>query len=171
MGYILAIDPGNKESAFCLLGPDLRPLRFAKQYNDIAFCSMCDALIEIKDEIVSMDEIPVAIEWIQCFGMPVGDEVIETAAWAGKLEDRFQQTGFHTVRIKRTDEKMAICHSTRANDATIKQALVDRFASGVPNHGKGSKKEPGWFYGFRADIWSAYAVGVTYYEKYVKDRR
>ncbi|KHD34036.1 hypothetical protein NL50_18035, partial [Clostridium acetobutylicum] len=70
--------------------------------------------------------------------------------------------------IYRKDEKMNLCHSMKANDSTITQALVDRFAYGVRNHGKGTKKEPGWFYGFKKDIWQAYAVGVTYFDMYLK---
>jgi hypothetical protein len=66
---------------------------------------------------------------------------------------------------------MNLCHSMKANDATIKQALVDRFAYGISNHGKGSKKEPGWFYGFSKDVWAAYAVGVTYHDMYISGEK
>jgi hypothetical protein len=47
----------------------------------------------------------------------------------------------------------------KAKDGNIRQALIDRF--GVV----GTKKNQGWFYGFSGDIWSAYAVGITYKDK------
>jgi hypothetical protein len=49
-------------------------------------------------------------------------------------------------------------------DAQIIAYLSHKFACDVDNNGKGTKKDPGWFYGFKGDIWQAYALGVAYYD-------
>ena len=64
--------------------------------------------------------------------------------------------------MRRQQVKLNICKSNKATDATIRQALVDRFDKDASNYGKGTKDAPGWFYGFKADIWQAYALGITY---------
>lgn len=154
---ILAIDPGCTESAFVILDEDLRPMLFAKLPND-----------ELLDELINdrfyYDHF--AIEMVASYGMAVGKEVFETCVWLG----RFIQAGggAYFKYIYRKDEKMNLCHSMKANDASIKQALVDRFAYGVPNMGKGKKDSPGWFYGVSKDVWAAIAVGVTYHDLYLK---
>lgn len=89
---------------------------------------------------------------IASYGMPVGKEVFDTCVWIGRFIEN--STGYSYVYRK--DEKMNLCHSMKAKDSNIRQALIDRF--GVV----GTKKNPGWFYGFKADVWQAYAVGVTY---------
>lgn len=165
MAWILAIDPGNEESAYVLLNPELMPVRFCKASNEMMFCHLCDAIIEN----VPHGDLKIAIEMIASYGMPVGKEVFETCVWIGELKERFKRFdayGAEVTLIYRKQEKLALCNSPRANDATIRQALIDRFAPGTPNKGKGTKKWPGWFYGFRADIWQAYAVGVTYHDLY-----
>ena len=164
--FILAIDPANESSAFCLLNPDLKPVAFAKLENELMYAEMCDAIVKHVPAESIDSGLAVVIEWMQSYGMPVGQSVFETCAWIGRLEERLKD--FKPVRITRKQEATTICHSARANDATIKQALIDRFAPNVPNYGKGSKKSPGWFYGFRADVWQAYAVGITYHDLYLE---
>lgn len=158
MRYICAIDPGNIESAYVLMDEGLRPLSFGKQANELMYAAMVDSL----QRLTPYDTIEFAVEMIASYGMPVGREVFDTCVWIGQLKERLRN--YEVSYVYRKDEKMALCHSAQANDATIRQALVDRFAYGEPNYGKGTKKKPGWFYGFRADIWQAYAVGVTYHD-------
>jgi hypothetical protein len=83
--------------------------------------------------------------------------------WIGRFIERHD----HRVNedadcrlVYRRDVKLHHCQSAKAKDANITQALIDRFAYGQPNRGKGTKSEPGWFHGFAADIWQAYALAV-----------
>jgi hypothetical protein len=166
--YILGIDPGNENTAWALIdGEDLRPLYIGKQENELAYCAMVDAYQELMERHFHQIDLYVGIEMIASYGMPVGAEVFDTCVWIGELKERLRNWSARkeTRFIYRQEEKLTLCHSPRANDATIKQALVDRFAKGQPNNGKGTKKSPGWFYQFRADIWQAYAVAVTYAER------
>lgn len=149
---ILAIDPGNEQSAYVLMSKGLRPLEFKKMGND----TVLKRILQLTD---IHGEFTLAIEMVASYGMPVGREVFETCFWAGMF---WQAANVKDKRlIYRMDEKLNLCYDSRAKDSNIRQALIDRFASGVPNSGKGTKRSPGWFYGFSADVWQAYAVGVT----------
>lgn len=164
--YIIAIDPGNESSAYVLMNAKtLRPIRCGKNANELMFCDIVQDLMDVYLDF-GVGELHYAIEMIASYGMPVGAEVFDTCRWIGRLEERLKQ--HKVILIYRKDEKMTICGSMKATDATIRQALVDRFAKGERNSGKGTKKQPGWFYGFSADIWQAYAVGVTYHDMYLK---
>lgn len=166
---ILAIDPGNIESGWVLISEvDCKPVRFGKDDN-------LKVLEVIRRSFLDYGVRDFAIEMIASYGMPVGREVFETCKWIGCFEQIVRSLMGYPEElpvhyILRREEKLAICHSPTANDATIRQALVDRFAYGTRNHGKGTKKEPGFFYGFKADVWQAYAVGITYLDK-VKGRK
>ncbi len=156
---ILAIDPGNIESGYVILDKDLRPIEIGKIKNE-----------ELKYilELPSTKETIkyYAIEMIASYGMGVGQSVFETCVWIGRF---IEVIGDKYKYIYRKDEKMNLCGSMKAKDSNIVQALIDRFAPHTSNKGKGTKKEPGWFYGFKKDIWQAYAVGVTYYDMYLKE--
>lgn len=160
MSLILAIDPGSVESGWCIID-GLEPVAFGKTQNGdlltmLAGCGDYARMLRDCDMHV--------IEMVASYGMPVGADVFETCVWIGRFERQIKihcsALGAPVDLVYRKDVKLHHCHSPRANDATIRQALVDRFAKGQPNYGKGTKAQPGWFYGFRADVWQAYALAV-----------
>lgn len=151
---ILAIDPGNIESAYCLIDTETyRPLSFGKQDNNWLLGFM-DTQGILFDKVV--------IEMIASYGMPVGKEVFDTCVWIGRFKQIAESQEIKVEYIYRKDEKMNLCYSMKAKDSNIRQALIDRFGP------VGTKKNPGWFYGFKKDIWAAYAVGITYLDLYLK---
>lgn len=161
--FVLAIDPGTTESAFCLVRrEDYMPCAFAKIPNEELF----EKVMYLTGTGGPYD---LVIEMVASYGMPVGREVFETCVWIGRFIERLGLSGRTNPKghalIYRQEEKLSICHDPKANDATIRQALVDRFAYGEKNYGKGTKNEPGFFYGFSKDIWQAFAVAVTYIDK------
>src|SRR5215207_722655 len=153
---ILAIDPGCTESAFVFVGEDCRPRLADKIPN--------------REVLWLLDGGPattLALEMVASYGMPVGAEVFETVYWVGRFAQRWAEGLFdrdEAQLVYRRDIKLHHCGSARANDANITQALVDRFAPGEPNRGKGTKAAPGWFYGFHSDLWQAYALAVYVYD-------
>lgn len=156
---IFAIDPGNIESAFVIVTDDLsKVINKGKVYNE-----------DLLDIIWQVDKVShVAIEGIQSYGMPVGKEVFETCYFIGRLQETFfREHGKFPLMIYRKEEKICLCHSLKANDTNIRRALIDIYAPYTPNKGKGTKKSPGYFYGFKSDIYSALAVAHTYKKKYL----
>lgn len=155
MTRVLAIDPGNTHSGWALINTtDCYPIAFAKTLND-----------ELRRSIRAgnfLDAEHVHIEMVASYGMAVGATVFDTCVWIGRFHE-----AIHVVRPSaaveltfRRDVKLHHCGQTKAKDSNIRQALVDRFAPGQPNHGKGTKADPGWFHGFHADVWQAYALAV-----------
>ena len=143
---ILAIDPGTTESAYVVIRDDYSIIDYGKMLNGNVI-----EMIKTKTTFY-----PMVIEMIASYGMPVGQEVFETCVWIGRF---IQASRKETQLIYRKDVKLNICNSIKATDASIIKALKDRFGD------KGTKANPGWFYGFSKDIWQAYALGVTYLDK------
>lgn len=162
---ILAIDPGNIESGVVIIDEITLKPNFAEKMNNE---ELINCIYE-KNEYFSKYYY-VAIEMVASYGMAVGKTVFDTCVWIGRLQEAIRNVypGVDIELIYRKDEKMNLCNSMKAKDSNIVQALIDRFAPNTPNKGKGTKKEPGWFYGFKKDIWQAYAVAVTYHDIYMK---
>lgn len=146
---ILAIDPGNIESAYVVLNKEYKPLKFEKIDNY--------AMLEVIKQDYECDT--VVIEKIASYGMSVGQTVFDTCIWIGRFTQLAYENNKSVEYVFRAEEKMDICHSMKANDTTIRQALKDRFGE------VGTKKNPGFFYGFKKDIWAAMSTGVVYLDK------
>lgn len=155
---ILAIDPGSSQSGIAYIEKGTyKPSIVRKLDNEEVF------QLSLPDELI--------IEMVGHYGtgMPAGKTVFDTCVWIGRFMQHFKDSGVEVHLMMRSDVKMNLCGNMRAKDSNIRQALVDRFASDASNYGKGTKKAPGWFYGFSADMWQAYALGVTYLDLGVKE--
>ncbi|MCE5221869.1 MAG: hypothetical protein LLF98_11580 [Clostridium sp.] len=162
---ILAIDPGNVESGYIITSDKLEVWDKGKVTNE-NLIFIIDDCIKASQEYDG-ENINVAIEMVASYGMAVGKEVFETCVWIGRFYQEIYKLGYEPRFVYRQEEKLNLCKSMKAKDSNIVQALIDRFAPNTSNKGKGTKKEPGWFYGFKKDIWQAYAVAVTYYDRYI----
>ena len=155
MSRILAIDPGNQQSGWVIIDTDTyAPLKFGKEPNP-----------EVATRVRGAHYHQLAIEQIGHYGtgMPAGKTVFDTCVWIGRFIEAVGADpahGQHATLVLRPTVKAHLCGSAKAKDPNVRQALIDRFAPGQPDHGKGTKANPGWFHGFAADIWQAYALAV-----------
>lgn len=181
--YILGIDVSNKASAYCLVElPSLKPIEFGFKEED--------DMLDYVENIVCDDDkiIYLAIEGLQNLGQVIGRDIFDTAYLVGRLYERAKLVPYldgyweytdicdrlilgHSYKdikiIYRNQEKKVICGKVaRVKDKDIRRALIDKFATHDFNNGKGTKNNPDWFFGFRADIWQAYGICYTFYKLY-----
>ena len=150
----IAIDPGPTESAYVVMEGE-RPLEFAKGENS-------QVRHRLNAEFIQARGRPhLVVEMVASYGMPVGEEVFETVLWTGRFIELWHPLPFS--KVKRAEVKMHLCHSMRAKDSNILQALYDRYG-GNRRACVGTKKDPGPCYGFSGDMWQALAVGLTWWD-------
>lgn len=138
----LAIDPGTRESGYVVYA--------CGQILSSGVLPNADLL-----RLVQRTEAPrLVIEMVESYGMAVGRDVFETVVWIGRFLQTWKDPDA-VLRLGRRVVKMHLCHSARAKDANIWQALVDRF--GEP----GTKSCPGRLYGVRSHARAALALAVT----------
>lgn len=147
---ILAIDPGPEESGVV-------------EYTWVGNvgCVTESGVFKTADVVSAIarrrgfrgDEL-IAIEMIASYGMPVGREVFETCVWIGRMIEAAPNPA-QVIRVTRNEVKVHLCRSSKAKDANIRQALLDRFGP------QGTKKAPGPLYGVKSHAWAALAVAVT----------
>lgn len=148
---VLGIDPGNVQSAWLLLSGG-RPITFGLVPN-------AEVLAALREGVLGGDV--VVIEQVESFGMAVGRTVFETVHWAGRFTEAAEHRGTLVVQLPRRIVKVHLCHSNRAKDGNVIQALKDKFGGDAA---VGRKASPGPLYGISRDVWSALAIAVTYDE-------
>jgi hypothetical protein len=104
----------------------------------------------------------LVIEKVESFGMAVGAEVFETVFHSGRFAKAFEPR--QVERLPRRVIKQHLCHTARATDANIRQAILDQF--GGADKAIGRKKTPGPLYELKGHMWSAFAVALTWYDQW-----
>jgi len=143
----LGIDPGPVESAFVWwdsVAEKVVRLESIPVFNLDLFTM--PPLLKMVDH--------VSIEWIECFGMAVGQEVFRTVAGIGWFANLMAGNYGPLRLVPRRAVKLHLCNSMRAKDANVRQALIDRFGP------VGTKKQPGKLYGVATHFWAALGVAV-----------
>ena len=155
MTYVIGCDPGTEQSALVVFDPaEMRVVSHAVDRND--------AVLEGLAKSVVGKHAILVIEMVESFGMPVGREVFETVFWSGRFA---QAWAGRFDSLPRRIIKQHLCHTARATDANIRQALIDRFGPG-PEKAIGKKATPGPLYGIKGHCIAALAVAVTYADQH-----
>lgn len=148
---IVAIDPGSEGSALL----ELREGRIVEMLHD-ENAYVLERIHGYRFEHGTLRHL--VCEEVTSYGMPVGREVFQTVFWAGRF---CEASTLPFVLLPRRAVKLHLCASPRANDATIRQALIDRYGPGR-DKAIGTSKARGPLYGLKGDLWSALALAVTY---------
>lgn len=146
---ILAIDPGQSQSSWVL---------YETREKRVCHSGTAENRLVV-DTLHRPGPDWVVIEMVASYGMPVGREVFDTCVWIGRFIEARTMTKPHGLSLLyRKDVKLHLCGSPRANDGTIRKALMDKLGP------KGTKKKPGPLYGIKNDQWQALALAVTWAE-------
>lgn len=145
---IYAIDPGSAESAMVAFTGKSIAWACIKPNTELL------EMIRSQESALALNGQTVHIELIGHYGkgMPAGRDVFDTCIYIGELKEACRAQGAATNLVLRATIKTHICGSPKAKDANVKQALRDKWGD------KGTMKNPGFFFGFRDDMWQAFAL-------------
>jgi len=172
---VLAIDPGPEQSGIVMFNGS-----FPEYAEILPNQQVLDLILNKSHGLYAL-----AVEKIESFGMAVGASTFETVWWSGRFEEAYQSRHLREgYRIGRKAIKIHLCGSTRAKDANIRQALIDRL--GAPGSTQRPKlnadgglvfkkfgpqkglpvteKIPNNMSKIRSHCWAALAVAVTWWD-------
>lgn len=150
MNQIIAIDPGTTESAMVIWDGKTQKSYFAQ--NRMILDSI-RARGENSRLLPTNERPTLAIEMVACYGMAVGKSVFETVVWIGRFVEAWEHETMLTPRlVTRPQIKIHHCKSSKAKDANVRQALIDKYGE------VGTKKKPGMLFGISNHKWAAFAL-------------
>jgi hypothetical protein len=153
---IFAIDPGPVKSALVVFDGE-RIISHEHSDNH--------QLLKHLRGVCAPRHAVLVVEKIASFGLPVGAEVFATAEWSGRFIEAWTGAiGQPWAQLKRHEIKQTLCHSQKAKDPHIRQALIDRFGPGK-EIAIGKRSQPGPLFGITGDCWSALAVAIAWWER------
>lgn len=155
---VLGLDPGYEQSALVAWDGTII-LEHGMHRNE--------ALLHKFRALTHFDGSRLIIEQIESFGMAVGRTVFETVYWTGCFAEAFYPN--YVARVTRREIKLHLCGHSRATDANIRQALLDRFGPSK-DQAVGTKKAPGPLYGVKSHCWAALAVALTWWDQNQAER-
>ena len=177
----LTVDPGTTQSAYCGMREDYSLITAAKVDNDklmqLINLGGYDALV-----IECMEARTLNVKKLKPGERPlppqkIGDETYETCIWIGRFMEAAIRRNMVVYRVGRSEERKRLIPSKKNGleplpepvpksvDAQIRLSLIRRFAKHDKVTGKGKKASPDVFYGFKTDMWNAFAVGVVHLDK------
>ena len=145
------VDPGTEQSASVI-------------FDGVSICSHFtlpnhELLRQVRLKSPTADVL--VLEKVESFGMAVGMEVFRTVFFSGMCAEAWFPS--QVAEMPRRIVKQHLCHTARATDANIRQALMDRFGGMLSI---GVKKTPGPLYGLKGHEWAAFAVAITYFDQH-----
>lgn len=145
---IFAIDPGTTQSGWVIYEAG-KVLAAGVALNG-------DVMEMVENAAINPEIDYLAIEMIASYGMPVGDSTFRTVWWTGRFAHEWERgRGCLPVEVVRQEVKLHVCKSNKANDGTIRVALMDLIGP------KGTKANPGPTFGVSSHAWQALGVAVT----------
>ena len=111
---LLAIDPGTTKSGWVMID-SLVPVEWGWSDNHEIY------------SLINKFQVPLVIEDVAHYGMPVGRDVFETIRWTGRFDRHAEASALPSAYINRPEVKLTLCGAPRANDSTVRQALIDRY--------------------------------------------
>lgn len=151
---VTAIDPGTEQSALVLYDTTLQRILTHGIWPNV---NMLDWLMTT---IPARSREPLVVEAVESFGMSVGREVFQCVWWSGRFHQAWRGPAH---QLSRRAVKLHLCHSARATDANVRQALIDRFGPGK-EAAIGRKALQGPLFGLKSHEFQALGVALTWAE-------